>query len=203
MIDRGGRKARVIGKGDDMAGQIKPNVNVPQPDNGAVFDPTSLEAWQEQSTIIVPVGKKLGLKIRVLDVMGLMAGDGETVNPLMSIISKAANNRGNLNQQQLGAEIFKDEKAFGGLVKTLDDILIKVLVSPPLIEQGFEKGISVNQIPFEAKMKVFFALMGGEAPVAQLSQFRGEESGVLAPRPTSEALREEPQPVDGDTASGT
>lgn len=186
-----------------MAGQIKPNVNAPQPDNGAVFDPTSLEAWLENAVIVVPVSKKLALKIQVLDVMALMSGDGETVNPLMAIVSKAAGTQGRASQVQLGAEIFRDEKALGALSKTLNDMLVKVVVSPPLIEQGFEKGISVNQIPFDAKMKVFFTLMGGEEKVGQLQQFRPEQSPTVAPRPTSETVWQDAQPVDEGVASGS
>lgn len=130
-----------------MGGQVK-----------QVTDNTSLDAWNQHAAMTIILTDELAVKVRTYDVLSLLASGKK--NPLMGIANKLT---GVKDAEAAGNALMDDPESVAQLTETLNKMLIEVVVSPPLKEQGHEEGISVNQFTLEWKMMVFNALIGGHA----------------------------------------
>lgn len=146
----------------------------------------SLDAWKAKSIRVLEVAEGLAIQYKAYDLLELLTTDNE-FNPLLAeVFSKGSN----AVQQQMKSDPTATMPKLLGLV---NEIAVKVIVNPPLIEQGKEDGISVKEIPFMAKFALFQELMGGQQQLEDAKQFlEGQETSmVIAPampavRPASE-----------------
>lgn len=142
-----------------------------------IYDKSSLEAWREHNTREIMLSEHLSVKVRHYDVLSLIAGEDGQQNPLMAIMARVTGQGGDASDAQAA---LSNPQTLTALAKTLDEVMVKVVVSPPIKEAGAEDGISVKEIPFEFKMRVFEALIGSEG-LPQASAFpNGQASGVVA-----------------------
>jgi hypothetical protein len=133
---------------------------------------TSTQAWREKLTRTLDFEDGLAIKFRLINMLALIDSDGETPNPLLSIVAQHMNGK----QEAIGKKLMEDPTALHSLRVMLKDIMVKVVVEPPLVEQGHPDGIHVDDISMEKQMAVFESLMGGTG-LAAAQSFR--------PQPTS------------------
>ncbi len=139
------------------------------------YDPTSLASWQDSATMTVMISDKLGLKVKHIDI--LMWLSEEKGNPLMAAMRSSMQSGKNPL-----ADIGEDEETVNNLSEVINKLLIEVVVSPPLTEQGNPpaESRSLKNIRLNDKIKVFEALIGGER-YEQMDRFRnGSPSNVVA-----------------------
>jgi hypothetical protein len=137
---------------------------------------TSAAAWRERLIRTVEFDDGLAIQFRLVNMLALLDSDGDAPNPLLSIVGQHMN-----GQQAIGKTMMEDPAALHSLRLMLKDVMVKVVVAPPLIEQGHEDGIHVDDIPLEKQMAVFDQLMGG-AGLASAQAFRQKQiSPVVAP----------------------
>jgi len=122
------------------------------------LDPTSIEAWRARRTITVDLDG-VAVKIKKWDLLALLSGDGDVPNPLLSAVSGHMG----ASDDEVGRALMSDPEKINSLRESLNAILLKVVVAPPLVEQGHEDGVSVDEFTLEEKMIVFEALAGGAA----------------------------------------
>jgi hypothetical protein len=143
--------------------------------NDGGYDPTSVAAWREQTLTTIQLTDKLAVQVRMADVLMLL-GD---VNPLLQALQKMQGAEGD------GMKVLQEPDALNKLTASLNDLLVKVMVSPPLVEQGHdpEEAISLAHIPLDYKIEIFSALIGGGDLLEKMQSFRdGPVSGVVAGR---------------------
>ncbi len=142
-------------------------------------NPTSLESWQEHNTVTVMFSDNLGFKMRHIDVASWLTAQKD--NPLMATLQTSMK-QGNNPEKAMKDVLTDDKDALGNLANMLNDLLIEVVIEPPLAEQGNDpaESISLMSVLLEHKMLAFSALSGGDQ-FAQMSQFRsGQASNVVA-----------------------
>lgn len=122
-------------------------------------DPTSSTAWHTHSTLTIALNEKLAVTVRRLDVIGYLTQD-DPPNPLLAVVARRSEN-----------PLSQDPAALAAIHRTLDTLLLRVMLAPPLLEQGHPDGISLSSIPFAYKFAIFSALLGGEAALAQAAGF--------------------------------
>jgi hypothetical protein len=141
----------------------------------------NLDAWKERETTEIDLGDGLTLTVRAVDPIMMLAGsNGDAPNPLLGIIFEEAN-------KSSGIDFQKEIKNKPDLLRPLADMLrtfaLRAIVDPPLTENGHpsEESISVDVIPFEAKMKVFEFVMGGSEALNAAQKFpEVQASSVVA-----------------------
>jgi hypothetical protein len=147
--------------------------------SGKEFDPFSVLAWQTYSTREIKLDEQLSVKVRSYDILTLLAGENGKGNPLMSVIVQAMGS--GADQQSIGKSLMQKPEMISSISKMLNETMVAVVVEPPLIESGSENGISVNEIPFDFKLKIFFELVGGQERLNMAAGFHEiEGSGVVA-----------------------
>lgn len=122
-------------------------------------DPTAPTTWHDHSTLTIPLTDSLAVTVRRLDVIGYLTQDNPP-NPLLAVVSRRT-------EQPLST----DPAALAALHRTLDALLVQVMVAPALVEQGHPDGIALSSIPFAYKFAIFSTLLGGEAALAQAARF--------------------------------
>lgn len=159
--------------------------------NGNGHAPTSVDAWNQYNSEIIPVSDRLSIEVAGYDVMALLTGGR---NPILAIIQdmveRDAEGKPQLDKINEGALLDKPEK-LAELSKALDQLLIDIVISPPLKEQGFEDGYSLVRIPFNYKMRVFEHISGGEQALTAAERFHPAETPSLVIAPASTGLRSE------------
>jgi hypothetical protein len=135
----------------------------------------------------VDLGDGTEVKIRLMDVLSLLDGDGDTPNPLLAIV--AGHTEG---KKDPGESFMKDPQAIHSLRVTLNNVMKKVVIDPPLIEAGHPDGISVDEFTIEEKMLIFQALMGGGELLGSATGFREEPRASLVTAPDGDEVRSAP-----------
>lgn len=120
-----------------------------------VFDPTSLGAWEEHNTFTVMFSDKLGFTVKNIDVMQWM--NEQKGNPLLATLQESMKSGDNPLESP-------DEKTTELFTKFINDLLIELVISPPLTEQGNkpEESLSLRNVSFAHKVMVFEELTGGK-----------------------------------------
>lgn len=140
------------------------------------MDRSSLDAWRQHNTRDIPVSEHLSMRVRHYDVLALIAGDDGADNPLLNVIARAAG----VGSSEQPGQLMNSPETLKALATTLNNLLIKVVISPQLLEQGHKDGISVTEIPFEYKMRVFEAMIDAEG-LPRAAEFPyGSGGGVVA-----------------------
>ena len=147
------------------------------------YDPTSLAAWEEHATQVIQLSDKLAVKVKTLDVLDYLTGEEGRPNPLMAALQKEMG-----TGSASGQGVMRDPEALPALQEMLTKLMLDVVVSPPLIEQGHEHGISVKQIKLEYKFQIFTELMGGQDGITRLSTFREEPGTSMVVGPAVQAV---------------
>lgn len=130
----------------------------------------------------------MSVKYRLFDVLALIAGDNGTPNPLLNII------QGHTDPRQANAEKAAQKLSGEDLIalqKTLNDMMIKVVIEPPLVQQGHADGIDVDEFTIEEKMLIFTDLAGGEQQLDAALNFRPLPPGGLVAPLDGAAVRDE------------
>ncbi len=143
--------------------------------NTPQYDPTSLAAWQENALMTVMVDENLGFKVNHIDILMWLSEDKG--NPLMAAM-RSSMQSGNNPLADLG----EDEETLHNLTDVINKLLIEVVVSPPLTEQGNPpaESRSLKAILLDDKIKVFQTLIGGNS-YEKMNKFRnGSPSNVVA-----------------------
>jgi len=148
---------------------------------------TGLAAWKEHLTETVEVGEGLAIRIRRLNVLTLLGGDGP--NPLMGIVGQFVG----AGPAEVGSLMLSDPTALAGLREMLRGLLIQVVIEPPLVEQGVEDGVSVDEIPLEAQLAVFGAVFGGEDLLRGAERFPAGSAAAVVAAPDGGAVRAKAQ----------
>jgi len=147
--------------------------------------PTSLEAWQEYSAVTITLTDQLAVKVRRYDVLSLLNQQNlAKMNPLLQVLQQAVDGKDAAN---VGKSLLKSPESLGVLSEILNEVLVQVIIEPPLLEQpghDSQNAISVNHIPIEFKFRIFMELIGGMEKLTQLVSFQQQQAaGVVAPRP--------------------
>lgn len=139
------------------------------------FSPTSAAAWREKLIRTIEFEDGLAIKFRRINMLALLDSEGDAPNPLLSIVGQHMNGQ----QQAIGKKLMEDPTALHHLRVLLKDILVKVVIEPPLVEQEHEDGICVDDIDMEKQMAVFEALMGGGAGLKSAQAFRQQSTSPV------------------------
>ncbi len=162
--------------------------------NGNGHAATSLEAWNEFNSEIIQVSDRLAIEVAGYDVMALLTGGR---NPILAIIQdmveRDAEGKPQLDKINEAAMLDRPEK-LAELSQALDQLLIDIVINPPLKEQGHDNGYSLKKIPFNYKMKVFEHISGGEQALTATQRFHTPETASLVIAPASAGLRPETEP---------
>lgn len=160
-------------------------------ENNGNFAATSVEAWDAYNSEIIQLSDRLAIEIAGYDVLALLLGG---TNPVLAIIQGMVE-RDEKGQPQLDklneAALMKDPDKLKELSKALDQLLIDIVISPRLKQQGFEDGYSLARIPFNYKMRVFEHISGGEQALTAAERFHQTEATSLVVAQPSEGLRTE------------
>lgn len=159
--------------------------------NGQTVEPqasATLEAWREFSIREIQLTEQLSVKVKPMDVIAWLSRGEE--NPLLATVVQSTQQ--GTDGVEAGANLMSDQERMGKLSKSLDDLMIEVMVSPPLIEQGHEHGIPVSKITFGQKMVIFKGLVD-EEQLDQLSKFRGGQSSAVVSRSKGKTVRKKPK----------
>lgn len=117
-----------------------------------------LQAWREQRERELNIGGGLVLRYKVADIFAVLDDNGDLLNPLLPIIQGAIKGQGETPETSL----FSAPDALPKLRQLINAIMVRVITFPPLVEQGHDDGISVDDLTFTEKMAVFGDVMGGE-----------------------------------------
>ncbi len=109
----------------------------------------------------------LTIRYQSVDVMDLMAS--EAGNPLLGALQRAMTQ--GADASIIGAELMKKPEDLAKVFEMLNKLMVKAIIEPPLVEQGYEDGVPLAAIPYTVKMELFSRLIGGGA-VDPLEQFR-------------------------------
>lgn len=146
----------------------------------------NLALWKAASTRVKNLEDGRFLRYRVQDPISLMipTEDGPLVqNPLLDVIfdhmSSVDPNLKSGSEQDMQQNPMENRENLINLKRGLRSVMIAVIIEPPLIEQGNEDGISVDQIGFNIQMEIFNDLMGGPE-VTNLKNFPEEQDPSLA-----------------------
>lgn len=152
-----------------MSGQVIPN-------EAAQLDPTSLEAWRKNRTRTIQLENGTAVRVKTWDVMALLAEDGAP-NPLLAaMVSRVEGQPAPAQEggvEARGRAVMRDPAALASLRAMLNGLLIKVVVAPPLVEQGHADGISVDEFGFDEKLFIFTEMLGGPERLNAALGFRG------------------------------
>jgi hypothetical protein len=155
----------------------------------------TVEAWREARLQEFSLQYGGVIRYRVADVLALLDEQGNAPNPLMAIIADHTKGTPSAAQaRQTGAEIMTDPAKRGELRAMLNDIMVRLVVWPPLVEQGHEDGVSVDEFTIEEKMDIFTGLLGGQQRLDAASNFRPQPTGSLVAPLAGEGLRDEAEP---------
>jgi len=164
-----------------MSGQI-----IPQEDRQ--LDPTSIEAWRQHRTRVIQLEGGTAVRVKTWDVLALLAEDGAP-NPLLAAIVGQVEGQPNANPEgdaeARGRAVMRDPTALAHLRTMLNGLLIKVVVAPPLVEQGHAEGVSVDEFGLDEKLFIFTEMLGGDARLNAVLKFRD-----AAPEGLDSALRQ-------------
>lgn len=145
-------------------------------------EPFSFEAWREFGTQVIQLDDHLAVKVRRYDVLSLLNSENAAkLNPLLDAIQLAMKG----DNEAVSKKLVQSPESLGALSEILNDLLIKTMVEPALVEQGndSDNAISVNHIPTEFKFKIFLEMVGGMERLATLSNFRQPAASGVVARP--------------------
>jgi hypothetical protein len=157
------------------------------------LDPTSLQAWRERRTELVDLGGGVAVRIKKYDLLALLSAKNGVPNPLMALVAEHTGD----SEQAIGQAVIKDPAKLDSLRTMLDEVALKVIVAPPLIENGNTEGISVNELSLDEKLTIFNALAGGERLTA-VQTFLGQSSPSLVLAPDRPPVQPDSQPPAGN-----
>jgi hypothetical protein len=162
--------------------------------NGQSYDPTSIQAWRDKRTRLVDLPGGLAVKMRVFDPLILLSeGEKGIPNPLLAVVS--GNTKAAADPEAAGREIMQDPQNLARLRAMLNDMLIRFVIAPPLVEQGHKDGISVDEITLDEKMIIFNEMAGGEERLNAATRFLEEPSASLVVAPAGETVQPATEPV--------
>ena len=144
------------------------------------LDPTSVEAWRQNRTQTIHLNNGVAVRVKLFDVLAL-GNDGCGVgNPLLASVFEMRQQAGeDADPETVGERIMtQDPDKVENLRQALNRMLIQVVLAPPLIEQGHEQGISVDEFTFEEKSFIYGEIMGGEQLDAAMT-FREKPAPAL------------------------
>lgn len=159
------------------------------------YAPTSLDAWNQHTTETIPLTDDLSVEIQSVDFLALLTAEQGT-NPLLALIQDIVN-RDEKNLPQIDAEnvdmnkLLADPAKLKAMVDGLDSLLKKIVISPPLLEQGHTDGIPLARFKTEWKMKIFEHISGGTMQLETAQRFHQTEAASLVIAQSSEDLRNE------------
>ena len=148
-----------------------------------------VQAWRESrlQTYALEFGGEIQYK--VVDVLAMLDDDGNAPNPLMAMVA------GHTDPTPDSKKKKQPDKAITpaemqAIRKEMDRIMIAVIVTPPLLEQGYEGGVSVAEFAMEEKQDIFTILMGGEQRLSRAEDFRAQPSEGLVVPQNGDAVRD-------------
>lgn len=145
-----------------------------------MLDPTSLDAWRQRRTATLHLSGDVAVVYRQIDILSILDSDGNAPNPLMSIV-QGHTKRSDGDEE--GGNMIANPEGVHALRTMLNDLLVRVVVSPPLTEQGNKDGVSVDDFTLEDKLTIFEALAGGAVNLDAAKRFPAQptESVGVAP----------------------
>jgi hypothetical protein len=153
------------------------------------YPATSIDAWNEFNSEVIQVSERLAIEVAGYDVMALLTGGR---NPILAIIQDMVE-RDEQGKPQLGkmdeSALIDQPEKLEALSKALDQLLVDIVINPPLKEQGHENGYSLVRIPFNYKMKVFEHISGGDQALTAAERFHQAETASLVVAQPSAGLR--------------
>jgi hypothetical protein len=156
----------------------------------------SIQAWREARLQTYPLDFGGEIKYMPGDVLAML-GDGEDTNPLMAIIAQHTDPNPKKAAESAVKNITPEELI--GISTALNAIMIKIVHWPPLIEQGHEEGVSVNELGITEKMNIFMELAGGQERLDAASGFHDLPPGGLVALPEQSDVRGTPvEAVESD-----
>jgi hypothetical protein len=159
------------------------------------FDPTSIQAWRDKRTRLVDLPGGLAVKMRVFDPLILLSeGEKGIPNPLLAVVSGNTKPQG-ADPEAAGRAFMQDPQNLARLRAMLNDMLIRFVIAPPLVEQGHKDGISVDEITLDEKMIIFNEMAGGEERLNAATRFLEEPSASLVVAPAGETVQPATEPV--------
>ncbi|RMH11463.1 MAG: hypothetical protein D6698_16315 [Gammaproteobacteria bacterium] len=112
----------------------------------------------------------LSVLVKTQDILAMMS----VKNPLLASI------RAMMGDGDTMQNVLQNPKTFAEFTNALNELLCDVIIAPPLIENGAEDGVSINQLTMDWKLKIFYALVGGKGTLEQAETFRdGQGTGVV------------------------
>lgn len=157
-----------------------------------------LSAWQKRLTATYELGDGLQIVYQKLDVLGFLVNDLELINPLLAALQEAMGQGGSVAVKDILGAATQQPETVQKLYGRLNDLMKAVVVEPQLKEQGFDNGISVNQIPTAAKFGILMELIGGGELVSGLQRFHGRQGQSMVIGDEGKAVRDFTLPTDGD-----
>ena len=142
------------------------------------FDPTSLDAWKEHNTFTIMFSDKLGFTCKNIDVLQWM--NEQKGNPLLASLQESM-------KQGENPLANPDEDTIDTFTKFINDLLIELVVSPPLTEQGNkpEESYSLRNVSFAHKVMVFeewsISLIATVLPTVPIAISSGRLLDISAP----------------------
>lgn len=146
--------------------------------------PSSLEAWEQFGIREIQLTEQLSVRVRPMDVIAWLSRDED--NPLLATIVQSTQD--GTKAAEAGANLMSDGERMAQLSAKLDALMVEVMVSPPLLEQGSENGIPVARITFGQKMAIFFALID-EEQLGKLENFRSGQSRIVQSGPKGKTIQ--------------
>lgn len=149
--------------------------------NKQSFDPTSLDAWKEHNTFTIMFSDDLGFECKNIDVLQWM--NEQKGNPLLATLQKSMKS----DDDPLADA---DEDTIELFTQFINDLLVELVVSPPLTEQGNapEESYSLRNVSFAHKVMVFEELTGGKM-FNKVSSFREITPSNVVAAPTGDKVQ--------------
>ena len=150
-------------------------------ENTAIHAPTSVAAWKESNTVTVMFNDELGFEVKHIDITSWLAS--KKGNALMTLMQGQMNS-GNDKKMPDG-----DAGNILEMMKSIDELLVEIVISPPLTEQGNspEESVSLANVLPAFKMKIMGELTGGDQ-YQRMANFRGGQTSNVVAAPEGKDL---------------
>lgn len=137
--------------------------------------PTSVAAWRERRFVVLQLGEGVAVKVRKLDVLAVLGGEKGAPNPLLAAVMGGT--------QTAKENALAQPENVAALRETLNAMLIRAVIEPPLVEQGHEEGISVDEFSLDEKLFILTELMGGADQLNAAAAFPATQAGHVGAAP--------------------
>jgi len=139
---------------------------------------TNHQRWLERSLRTVDFGGGYQVTIRIKNELALMFNDDGLPNPLTSVImDHMGEHQLDKDPQELNmGSLLGDVTKTAALRNGLRDLLIEVIVDPPLLEQGNPDGVPVDTFRLDEQMRIFEEIFGGKDQLAKVEGFPAEQN---------------------------